>query len=410
MNRKNCLFADAHLSDVMQQREQKMFQEIDRFEGNYILNTSVEDLCDYLENEYKLDPPVLKQTDTYIANHGEKDVDVSHDPFRHITDRNRPFYIKGTFAEFAVPFVGDPGLFRFRPSQGYMNTTYGEIKGSKVHMTYTRTDHDGQAMRAEFDRNIQMVAEYVGWIARDVAPFNDGLRAKARQRIEWRREKLLKDQGMTSALGFPLKQRTDAPTTYVAPVVRQKLPIQKPVTTKEAYKLEPQLDMKEYDHILSIISNMVQVMERSPHAFSKMGEEDLRQHFLVQLNGQYEGQATGETFNYEGKTDILIRVEDRNIFIAECKFWKGPDSFLKTIDQILGYLSWRDTKAAIILFNRNKDFSSVLAKIPETAKTHPNFKRDLGGPERTGFRYIFHQRDDRNREVYLTVVAFDVPE
>jgi hypothetical protein len=60
-----------------------------------------------------------------------------------------------------------------------------------------------------------------------------------------------------------------------------------------------------------------------------MKEEDLRQHFLVQLNGQYEGRATGETFNFEGKTDILIRAERKNIFIAECKFWDGPDSLTK---------------------------------------------------------------------------------
>jgi hypothetical protein len=31
------------------------------------------------------------------------------------------------------------------------------------------------------------------------------------------------------------------------------------------------------------------VMERSPSAFASMGEEDIRQHFLVQLNGQFEG-------------------------------------------------------------------------------------------------------------------------
>ncbi|MDD2899447.1 MAG: hypothetical protein PHI31_12125 [Desulfuromonadaceae bacterium] len=410
MNRKDCLFADAHLSDVMRQCEQKMLQEIDEFEGNYLLNTSIEDLGEYLENKYKFEPPVLKEDETYIANNGETDVDVRYDPSRWIDDKSKPFYIKGTFAEFAVPFLGDHGLFRFRPSQGYMNTTYGVIKGSEVRLNYTRTDHNGEAMRADFDRNIKMIAEYLGWITNDVAPFNSSLRDKARQRVEWRREKLLKDQGMTSALGFPLKQRPGAPTTYIAPVVRQKLPIQKPVATKEPYKLEPQLEMKEYDHILSIISNMVQVMERSPHAFSKMGEEDLRQHFLVQLNGQYEGQVTGETFNYEGKTDILIRVDGRNIFIAECKFWKGTGVYLDTIDQILGYLSWRDTKTAIILFNRNKDFSAVLSKIPGATKSHANFKRELDWSSETGFRYIFHQRDDKNREVILTVIAFDVPE
>jgi hypothetical protein len=54
---------------------------------------------------------------------------------------------------------------------------------------------------------------------------------------------------------------------------------------------------------------MVRVMEQSPHAFATMHEEDLRTYFLVQLNAQYEGQATGETFNFQGKTDILIHTE-----------------------------------------------------------------------------------------------------
>jgi hypothetical protein len=43
----------------------------------------------------------------------------------------------------------------------------------------------------------------------------------------------------------------------------------------------------------------------------------------------------GETFNFEGKTDILIRVEALNVFIAECKLWKGEKQFLATIDQLL---------------------------------------------------------------------------
>jgi hypothetical protein len=47
---------------------------------------------------------------------------------------------------------------------------------------------------------------------------------------------------------------------------------------------------------------MVGVMERSPHAFKDMGEEDLRSQFLVQLNGHYEGQAT--------RRDLQLRRQD----------------------------------------------------------------------------------------------------
>jgi hypothetical protein len=168
--------------------------------------------------------------------------------------------------------------------------------------------------------------------------------------------------------------------------------------------------MAEYDHILSVMTNMALVMERSPAAFEKIGEEDLRTHFLVQLNGHYEGDATGETFNYGGKTDILIRSDGRNIFIGECKYWGGPRKLLETVDQILGYTSWRDSKAAILLFNRQKNFSAVLESIPATMVGHSSVKREIARPTETSFRYILGQRDDPNREIMLTVMAFDVPQ
>lgn len=50
-----------------------------------------------------------------------------------------------------------------------------------------------------------------------------------------------------------------------------------------------------------------------------MGEEAIRTVLLVALNGHYEGQASGETFNFEGQTNILIRSEGRSVFIGECK-------------------------------------------------------------------------------------------
>ena len=43
----------------------------------------------------------------------------------------------------------------------------------------------------------------------------------------------------------------------------------------------------------------------------------------MQLNGQYEGTATGETFNGLGKSDIIVRQNTANVFVAECKIWEG---------------------------------------------------------------------------------------
>jgi hypothetical protein len=178
---------------------------------------------------------------------------------------------------------------------------------------------------------------------------------------------------------------------------------------RRVHKPEPVLDEETYRQILKIMDGMAHVMERSPSAFAKMGEEDLRQHFLVQLNGQFEGAASGETFNFTGKTDILIRVQDRNIFIGECKFWGGEKAFLDTVTQLLNYLSWRDTKAAVIIFNRNVDFSGMLKAMEAAISKHPNLKRGPTKESETRYRCVFGNPADANREVIVTVMAFNVP-
>jgi hypothetical protein len=242
-----------------------------------------------------------------------------------------------------------------------------------------------------------------------VKQYNETLRSKIELLITERRERLLKSQGMVAALGYPMRRRPDAPATYVAPTTRRKPPVTRVPTTAEPYKAEHQLEMAEYEHILTVISNMVHVIERSPGTFKGMREEDLRQHFLVQLNGQYEGQATGETFNFEGKTDILIRVDGKNIFIAECKFWDGPESFRKALDQLLGYTTWRDSKIALLIFNRDRNLTTVLTKIPELVKAHPSFRRQVEYKSESGFRFALNHKDDKSRELTLTVLIFEVP-
>ena len=83
--------------------------------------------------------------------------------------------------------------------------------------------------------------------------------------------------------------------------------------------------------------------------------------------------------------------------------------FLGIIDQLLSYLCWLVTKAAVVVFNRNAGFSAVLAKIAEATPKHPLCKRELRKPDESAFRYVFGNPGDPNREITLTVMAFDIP-
>jgi hypothetical protein len=402
------LFHDSDLGAVLSNQADKLIAEIEGMGSNTLLNANLEDLSSVLAEKHRVSMVKLKETEITIEQN-EASIDVSRDPSRLIFNRSGPFYVKGTGVSFFVPFEGDSALFRCQPSTYTMNPPRASIGNGELVLRYERTDHDAEAIRSSFQAELGRIRQYIEWMAGNVSQFNDSLSERARSHIEQRRNKLLKDQGLVSALGFPLRRREGVPQTYTVPTVQRKPPVQRPSNPTPPFKPEPVLELQEYEHILSVISNMVVVMERSPKAFSGMGEEDLRQHFLVQLNGHYEGQATGETFNFDGKTDILIRVDGKNIFIAECKFWRGPESFSQALDQLLGYATWRDSKIALLVFNRDRQLSTVLSKIPELVKASPYFKRQLEFKGDTGFRFTMRHRDDQNRELLLTALVFEVP-
>jgi hypothetical protein len=264
-------------------------------------------------------------------------------------------------------------------------------------------------MRGAFDRQLRQVKQYISDGSSNVAAFNGSIRKVVQQAIESRRQRLLKAANTQASLGFPMRRREGMPMTFAAPLVRRRIPLAPPAASSAAYAPEPALDMENYEYILNVMQNMALVLERSPSTFKNLDEEAIRQHFLIQLNGHYEGAATAETFNKDGKTDILIRQNGKTLFIAECKFWNGPAKLLEAVGQLLSYTSWRDTKTALLVFVRDTALSTVLSKIPEALKQHPSFKRELAIEGETRFRSVFGQSGDPNREIFLTTLVFDVP-
>jgi hypothetical protein len=402
------LFASRDLRELLEQRLAAVRHEVENLDTNRLLNTSPTDLAEYLVEKYSLEVPTLRRQD-WSAAECESRVDVSQEPNRWIRDRHRPFYIPGQRIEIEVPFDGEPELFYACASQGTLNPPRAIVRHHVLILVYEMVHDIQRDLRPEIDRTLDTIDQHITWVRRDVDEFNRSLPANAQQAIEQRRQRLLANQGRVAALGIPLKVRSNTPQTYAVPTVRRKLTPTLPPATSAAYLPEPVLDTEHYEHILMVIQNMAQVMERSPSAFSSMGEEDLRQHFLVQLNGQFEGNATGETFNVGGKTDIFLRENGRNIFIAECKFWKGPKHFRETIDQLLGYTAWRDTKTAILVFNRGTEMTTVLQGVNIVAEEHAHYKRTVDWRHESGFRYVFHHQEDKNREFLLTVLVFDIP-
>lgn len=406
---KGLLFVTYDLDHSIRLTMEKMRQEVEGLDENRLLNTPPEDLKFYLVEKFGITPITLL-LDQWYADHQDAQVDVRHDRMRWIEDRSRPAIVAGERVEVRIPFEGESELFYTKANTFNMNPPRAVIEKNEIVLRYDTPADQPRDIRPLVDQTLRDIEEHLGWQRDMIDTHNRNLPGAAEQAIRQRRECLLAQSQRAESLGIPIRRRTDAPKTYALPTVKRKIVPTLPPASTAQFKPEPVLTMDLYEHILKVVQDMALVMERSPDAFKAMNEEALRQHFLVQLNGQFEGKATGETFNMAGKTDILLREGDRNVFIAECKFWKGPKAFGEAIDQLLGYATWRDSKTAIIVFNRNTETSTVLSGIANVAKVHANFKRAIDWPHESGLRYVMHSNGDKYRELILTVLVFHVPQ
>lgn len=408
MQKEVQLFSDYNWFTIEEGRKKTIAETILKIDENQLLNMSINDLCDCLETQHHIEIPILKKDESKIE---PKEIDVTGRPgeIHFGTNINSK---KGLEISIFVPFEGTAYAFKIRPSSFRSDPPVAELNEDYNMLIFRFKGQylSEESIKQDLDRKLAEIIIYLNNLEKNVTPWNNNLKGFINNLINARRQKLLNDRNLVASLGFPLVERKDnSYMTYIAPEVKRKIIPSFPYASNTPYdKSEPILGENEYEHILSVLENMSKVMENAPSSFITMEEEDLRWHFITQLRGHYEN-VTGETFNYEGKTDILVQSEGKNIFIGECKIWRGEQVLLETIDQILGYASWRDTKVAILFFNRNKDLSKVLSKIPETVEAHNNFKKFLKQVSQTHFRYLFSHRDDINREMTLSILVFDVP-
>ncbi|HXW91178.1 MAG TPA: hypothetical protein VEK33_11585 [Terriglobales bacterium] len=120
------MFNLSSIYDVLQSQNQRLREKIQSLEPNYLLNSSEPDLVAWLMDEFRLDVPTIDESKIEIE-HRETQFDVSRDPTRRISDRSRPFYVRGTELTFILPFIGDAEFFHVQPQQ-----SISSLSGSKA--------------------------------------------------------------------------------------------------------------------------------------------------------------------------------------------------------------------------------------------------------------------------------------
>lgn len=406
MGIKNQLFSKNQWSIVAAQQRKVLEEEINNMDDDQLLTTAIHELCNYFAQKCRISIPILHRDQIFVEQR-EAQIDVSSERARYLQDRARPFLVTGTVVEVSVPFDGDPQCFEMQPTTFTFHPPHGEVRDHLLVFHVEGIDLVADVVRAQIQKTITDVSQNLRYLQTDAERFNGNLYSYANQLVEQRRKKLLTDRNLVAGLGFKLKERSEVRLPPPGETRSRLIPTLPPAASA-SNRAEPALTEDDFEQILENLQNTAQSLRYSPSLLASCSEETLRSHFLVQLNAQYDGKSAGETFKFEGPSDIFVRAEGKSIFMAECTFWAGARSFAETLNQLLAKESWRDAKVALIIFNRTHDFPQMLEAIRVTSKNHSNFKRQLPQLEETIFPCVLAQREDRTREMYLTVLAFDL--
>lgn len=172
----------------------------------------------------------------------------------------------------------------------------------------------------------------------------------------------------------------------------------------------------DYNEIIDVIYRYGIQISRTAKTYAQLNEESIRFTILNALNVIYKGVGTGETFNKNGKTDICIRLNDINIFLAECKVLHGHQHISEGLEQILfKYLTIHDSKVALIVFNKKYSAAEAFSITQEKTQEFLQEKgikyeiepSEFGQYEYT-IRYQLAHPMDNSKATILTTMVINI--
>jgi len=412
MPEQNYLFVQGELQAMLYARGGEAERKIDAIPSNQLLDTPIEEIVEHIVNQLYVEPLTIYK-ERMVHDREEIKIDVQGWS-GVITSREGPFLVPGIRLTISLPFSGDAKLWQLRPNLYSSVLPHGIVKegfegiGNLDMIFEQRMSEPLEQFGRDRDQNLDLIEKYLASQKEIIDQSNKNLPVTIRALIEARRERLVKQDNLDNILKIPLRRDPSAPdiqSIKIQKCIVKPLP-QPPIS---GHKPEWGIEEKDYEDILTIVRHEGRTFEALPKTFAVHDEEGLRDIILAHLNGHYKGDASGETFRRSGKTDIRIEAKNRAAFVAECKIWKGPKTISDSIDQLLGYLTWRDCKTAIIIFNKDiAGFTDILQKTKIAIESHPCFTKFILETDQGEWRCIFRSKEDGARLLQIHIFHFNL--
>ena len=397
------IFNKYYLNEFINDFRKGLSTEIDKLEITD--TTNVIQLVERLKTKFSIEPLVLKEAIPSAPKETTRE---------RINDFRQTYAQKVFEINVSIPFDGNYKLFDCSPSSSRIEylPENARINIQSVSATIVLEDLDPNKYNSEVSKIVSVLSSNLPIINIEIAPWNTGLENHIKSLLEQRKGVVSKKFDFMEKIGLNVNPKSNE-FMIPSPVAKKTIPTPVSETTKNVKKeIVPILQEDVYKDIIEVLYNVGKAIERKPSIYLKKHEEDLRDIFLLFLETRYDSTSgVGEAFNKKGRTDILLKYakDGTNLFVAECKIWKGQKELLKAVDQLLGYLTHRDSKTALILFVDQKEFTSVVSTVKAEIINHPHFKRHVKDTYEHAINYEFTLPDDSQKIIQIEVLLFHYP-
>lgn len=387
------LFSNALISQQYDHAVIRIREALTEMPDSRILANSDEELTDHFYESWKLDP---------IEEDPDRDVKATENrEWRQLPRSERSFQptqVEIQYAVIELPLVP-------KACNKITLQLHGQhfVMSPVSHMASFRERDHMVVLRLPLDesgRLLEDLRKMFGLINEDIERDTPNFRPRVLQQIKIRRQQVETQvsnfKETMKKIGVEIKKKPGA----IEPVnvnIRREIKL---LREEPSQPEQPALTAESMTQIVGLIDQSAKGFETTPDAYSALGEEQLRNIILGHLNAVFGlAAATGETFSKSGKTDILLRVRDGVVLIAECKFWDGAKQFGETINQLFGYLTWRHTYGIVITFSKNKGLTGVVEAAKEAVSKHESYREGLRGLSDTHLASIHTHPDDDDKAV-----------
>lgn len=305
-------------NEYFSKRKQDLISAVEDEDPDYLSNVEKSEYLEYLSEKYLVKITELKFDEMKFWD-VTRLIPGEWFPPHPFLDRKQK-YEKGVI-KYQIPFDGDGELFKFKPNENTI--TYGGncvdvyIEGNNLCLEIIDYFSDLQKIRSLADSKIRLMKEEYSRLIEKIQENNYNLAWQAENAIKIRKKRIV---SLVEVLGVPIEKSSNVPEVFSLGEGKTQLVVIKPSLDEKNQSSEYVLGDEIYFDILQKIHDIGKNFERYPSTHEGKEEEDLRDFIITFLQPLYKLAVTGETFNKKGKTDILMRYQNTNVFIAECKF------------------------------------------------------------------------------------------